>query len=53
MTTDTMAVLEQQQSMSLIAAFAGVLDDQAIQENVPGEALHDMAENLTFPLLQV
>lgn len=37
----------------MLAAFVGILDDQAVQESLPGEALHEMAENLMFPLLQV
>lgn len=51
-TKDVTEVL-QQESLKMLAAFVGILDDQAVQESLPGEALHEMAENLMFPLLQV
>jgi hypothetical protein len=51
-TKDVTDVL-QQQSLHMLAAFVGILDDQVVQENLPGEALHEMADNLHFPLLQV
>lgn len=43
----------QQESLKMLAAFVGILDDQAVQENLPGEALHGLEGNLMFPLLQV
>lgn len=43
----------QQESLKVLAAFVGIVDDQAVQESLPGEALHEMADNLLFPLLQV